>query len=248
MKKEEFYLLKEELTNRVIEYEILMRRSTFLNHSYLLEFKDELKNELYLRYENDTILQAIFKNSIEINIDEYLEECKNKFKERLSVFNSNVKQAEDMSLRCSHYTALDVENLDKAFAKYIKQYHPLIKTHITDMEKNLYNVLITIYRLGNIEGFYNILKENEDVLSLYEIKPEEYEAIAIMYKESLKNINQTIQKMLDSFPLNKENVFQSETAITQELGFLREQNYRLREANKSLHQDFLKNFGKDFEL
>ena len=70
MTREEFLSLKEELTNVVVEYEVLKRKSSFLNNSYILQFKEELEKQRYLLYENEYLSKAIAKQGEKENLED----------------------------------------------------------------------------------------------------------------------------------------------------------------------------------
>lgn len=251
MTREEFLSLKEELTNVVVEYEILQRKSSFLNNSYILQFKEELEKQRYLLFENDYLTKAIAKQGEKEDIEEikkYLDDCKREFAVQIQAFHQQVQQAEEMEKRCSHYHAKDIENLDRDFIEYCKLYHPVIKAHTTENERNLYNVLVVVYRLGNIAGFKALLNENKDVFTSQAVTEEEYDVIAKFYLQSLQNLKGLLYELKNSFPLNKEIIFSDDEAFTKEYMYLREKNYAAREMNKSLHKDFILNFSFDFEL
>lgn len=251
MTREEFLSLKEELTNVVVEYEVLKRKSSFLNNSYILQFKEELEKQRYLLYENEYLSKAIAKQGEKENLEDikkYLEEAKKEFEVQIQTFHQQVHQAEEMEKRCSHYHAKDIENLDREFIEYCKLYHPALKAHSTENELNLYNVLVTVYRLGNIAGFKALMSENRDVFTSQMVTEEEYDRIAKYYLQSLQNLSGLLNNLKNSFPLNKEQIFIDDEAYTKEYMYLREKNYAAREMNASLHKDFLLNFSFDFEL
>ncbi len=251
MTREEFILIRDELTKVVINFEILQRKIHFLKCSYFIEYNEELEQELYLKYENQYLSQAIIKKadgeSLE-SIAEYLESCQKEFDIIVRNFQNKYKNYQEMAKRLDHYTATDMEKLDQEFADYCSLYHPVIKAHSTPLESNIYSTLASLYRTGNVVGFRNVLLESKDSFTSTAVALEEYDVIASFYKESLENLKALTIKCGKEFPLDRENIFIDEAAHIREQTRLRENNYKLREANISLHNDFKLNFEKDFSL
>lgn len=251
MNKEEFLELKENLTNVVIEYELLQRKATFLNNSYLLEFHDELSAQRYLHYENQYLTSAIvMKNDgkSDAEIKEFLDNCQKEFKNIINNFEFQYRTAKELEKKCSKYTLADMQALDFEMIDYIKLYHPVIKFHSTNNEKNIYNMLINMYRFGNISGFRTLLNNNKDNLKAATISEEDYDSAAHYYNLSLKNISSLLYKLKNEFPLNNEELFKDEKKLNDENFILRQKNNELRTINKKIHKDFVINFNFDFEL
>lgn len=251
MQKDEFLKLKQELINKVIEFEGLERKISLLSQSYSIEFHQELEQQRYLQYENDYLIKAIAMHAdgkTEEEVKEFLNQCKKEFSSHMQGFYQQYRLALDMERICSKYTQLDFESVDQEFIQYCSQYHPLIKAYSTEDERKVYQALITIYRLGNLEGFRNLLKESEHVFSSTEVSADEYESIAKIYKESLEQMDGVIQKLTSPFPLNKEQMFYDDALITREHIYLREKNYQNKEMNQSLQRDFELSFSFPFTL
>lgn len=250
MTKEEFTNLKEDLTNIVIEYEVNQRKSYFLNHFYISHFKEELEQQRYIQYENQYLIDAIAKHTDgvpEEEIKAYLDGCKKDFALHIDQFHQAISEAMELDRRCKNYTTQDIQELDNAYVEYCKNYHPAIKAHSTEVERKVYSLLSPVYRIGNISAFKMILNEYKDVFTSTYIEEEEYDTIGYYYKESLTNLTELVHDLKNEFPLNHEDIF-TETGITQELIRLREKNYKLREMNQSLHEDFKLHFSYDFIL
>lgn len=251
MTREDFLQLKQELTNIVVQYEYAQKKSYFFQQSYYIEFSEELEQELCLQLENEAILQAIqmFSDGKDKKeIFSFLEKKKEMIKEQYNHLKRRIKEATEMAQRCSHYTPTDMMQLDEEFMDYCINNHPVIKAHSTEMEKNLYNILSTSYRMGNLTGFRMILKENKDVFTLVNVEEEQYDSIAGFYTQSIQNLTLLLHKMNTSFPLTKEREVTEENAATAEHGKLREKMYALREINKNLHKDLVYNFDEDMDL
>ncbi|MDE7263571.1 MAG: hypothetical protein K2N64_02795 [Anaeroplasmataceae bacterium] len=251
MQMEEFLKIKEELIAKVIEFEGLERKISLLNQSYFIEFHEELEQQRYLQYENDYLIKAIAMHSdgkSEEEIKDFLNQCKKEFSRHIQEFRQQYRLALDMERVCSKYSQLDFESVDKAFVDYCSEHHPLVQAYSTEDERKVYQALITVYRLGNIEGFKNLLKESEHVFSSTEVLESEYEDISRIYKESLDQMKKVIQELTSSFPLNKESMFYDEALFTREHIALREKNYQSREMNQALQKDFQLHFSFPFTL
>nr|MDE5715341.1 hypothetical protein [Anaeroplasmataceae bacterium] len=234
----------------VVEYEVIQRKSYFLNNFYISHFKEELEQERYLQYENKYLIEAIAKHTdgvSEEEIHEFLDNCRNDFSIHLQSFHQQLSQAFELERRCKNYSAKDIQDLDNMYVEYCKNYHPAIKAHSTEEERKVYSLLAPIYRIGNISAFKMLFNEYKDVFTSTHVEEEEYDTIAYYYQESMSNLKDLVSKLKNEFPLNKEDIF-TETGITQELIRLREKNYKLREMNHSLHEDFKLHFSFDFEL
>lgn len=251
MKKENFLRLKEELTELVVEYEILQRKSYFIQQSYLIEFHEALEEEFYLKMENDVLINAI-KMSVDgasdHQIEEYLKTAKEETEAKHQTFQKNYQQALDTEKRCRHYTPEDMKALDELFASYCVENHPMIKANCTDAERAVYNTLIMTYRMGNIEGVHAILKEAESIFEPALVEEKEYDLVGAFYHDCIVRLKNLLNQCKNTFPLNKSNIVDSYDGATQEHGILRESNYNLRKINQNLHKDYQMKFEKDWNI
>ena len=251
MKQDEFIKIQQNLTHIIMEYEFLQRKGNVIGNSYLLEFYELLEQQKYLEYENKYLTQALMMKAEEkpiSEIEEFLNSSKQEFNGIMNFFYKQYATAKELAQRMEHYNAKDIESLDSTFQTYCKLYHPMIKGKVTDGERNLYDILIHLYRLGNVEGFTSFLEENKSMLSPVSFQEEEYASVAKIYEQSIQELSLTIKKQKESFPFNREDLFQDPTSITQEHIKLRESNYNLREMNRSLQKDFQLHFTSTFEL
>ena len=234
MNLDEFNLKKETLIEYIIHFEQLQRKVNLLKTSYILEFHKELEEDIKLNIENDALLQAIAMKTggkKDEDIHGFLEQKKTKFYDQQRIFYQQYNSAKSIEKQCSKYTPKDMEVLDDTFKAYCTKYHPLVHIKATENERNLYPLIITVYRMGNLQGFNSLLKEN-----------------ANEYLKSIQDLREMISKLKQEFPLNKEEMFYKEDALIREQMELREKIYQLRDMNKALHKDFLLQFSFDFKI
>lgn len=251
MEREEFLRIRDKLTTVVLEYETMQRKIYFLNNSYYIAFKDLLEQRLYLEYENKYLLEAITKKNAVENTESikiFLDDCRKQFDFILESFRKKISNASELEQRCRHLGAADIEKLDQEFMDFCILYHPVIKAHSTVAERNAYSALSMVYRMGNIAGYHNLLEEFKDVFTSTSVLEEEYVTIAPLYEESYQNLIALIEKQKSEFPLNREEIFSNEAAMTNEFAALREKNVELRDMNKQIHKDFVLNYNFNFEL
>ena len=251
MNLDEFNLKKETLIEYIIHFEQLQRKVNLLKTSYILEFHKELEEDIKLNIENDALLQAIAMKTggkKDEDIHGFLEQKKTKFYDQQRIFYQQYNSAKSIEKQCSKYTPKDMEVLDDTFKAYCTKYHPLVHIKATENERNLYPLLITVYRMGNLQGFNSLLKENESLLTEVEILESEFDSYANEYLKSIQDFREMISKLKQEFPLNKEEMFYKEDALIREQMELREKIYQLRDMNKALHKDFLLQFSFDFKI
>lgn len=248
---EKFSEIKNELINVVLEFEQTERKIRFLNSSYFLEFYSELEQQRYLQYENDFLIKAIAMSSDgkpEVVIKAFLDQCKKEFETQMQNFYRQHQLAKEMEHQISMLNKEDIERLDSEFKEYCSLHHPLVNVYATIIEKNLYSTLVSLYRLGNISGYKNFIKEFSSSFTTVEIPVEEYEDVAKIYQDTILHLKDVLQQKKQEFPLNKEDIFYKEELLTRELMYLREKNYQAREMNKSLQEDFKLHFTFEFSL
>lgn len=251
MNLEEFNLKKESLVEHIIFFEQLQRKINLLNTTYKLEFHKEIEEQMKLNFENDALLQGIsMKASGKSNdeIQSVLDQIKNAYFEQQRKLYQQYNSAKALEKQCSKYTPKDMETLDETFKTYCTKYHPLVHLKATEAERGFYPLLITVYRMGNLEGFKNLLKENESLLTEFVILSEEYDAYAKEYLSTIQNLREMVSKLQQEFPLNKEEMFYKEESLIREQMELREKIYQTKDMNKALHKDFILNFEFDFKL
>ncbi len=251
LKLEEFTAIKNELVELVIDFEQTERRIVFLNYAYFLNFHDELEQQRYLQYENEYLIKAIAMaadGKTEAEIKEFLEQCRKEFEANIHNFERQYQSAQEWDKQLENYSKEDMEQNDQEFIEYCSTHHPLVKAYSSDLERTIYSSLIMLYRTGNVVGFKNLMKECRSNFTSSEISSEDYEKIAVFYKESIEHFNSIKEKRNMTFPLNKADIFNKEELTTRELMYLREKNYQARDMNKSLQADFKLHFSFEFSL
>ena len=222
---EEFSEIKNELINVVLEFEQTERKIRFLNSTYLLEYYNELEQQRYLQYENDFLIKAIAMSSEgkpEVVIKAFLDQCKKEFDAQMQNFYRQHQLAKEMEHQISTLDKGDIEKLDAEFMEYCSLHHPFVNVYATGMEKSLYSTLISLYRLGNITGYKNFIKEFGSSFKAVEIPVEKYETVAKISQDTIQRLKNVLQKKQQEFPLNKEDIFYKEELLTRELMYLRE--------------------------
>lgn len=249
MLKEDFLSLKNKLVNIAVEFERLQRKSNFLKQTYLLELSDEIKREFNYRSENDIMLIAIKgkKDGLTLkDINRAIAQGKSDLAVKNKNFEMQLASAVALSERCQKYSKEDMEQLDYDFASFCSEFHPVIMAKSSDYERNIYAALAEFYRNGRVEDFYNLLNENKANLVISIPNEDSYDGLSYFYNESIENLNNLVEKMKNSFPLNIEEEFASYDSITALIGNKREEVYDLREMNKALKLDYYNVFGKEF--
>ena len=246
-----FEQTKQELISLVIEFEKTERKIHFLNNVYYLQFYTELEQQRYLQCENDYLVKAIALKSEGKTIEEvknFLEQCRKEFSTQIQSFYRQHQTALEMERLSKSYKKEDLDKVDEEFEWYCANYHPLVKAHSTEAERNVYVSLVALYRVGNVMGAKNFLKESRSLFTSTEVLENEKEKLIQLYQESISHLKEMISKAKDSFPLNKENIFYDENLLTREEIYLREKNYTSRDMNKALQEDFKQHFSFEFTL
>lgn len=251
MDKEEFNGIQNELINQVINFEQTERSINFLNSLYILRFYQELEQQRYLLFENEYLVKSIAMDADGKTVEEvkaFLEKSKNDFSLYIERFHKQYELAKEMESQLEKYTKEDLEKNDASFIEYCTYFHPLVKTNLNSIDSSIYSSLIMLYRMGNIAGFKNVMKECKDNLHPALFKEENYDEVSKLYKESIEYLNSIKEKKMKEFPLNKKDIFNNEDLITRELIYLREKNYKIKEMNQSLQADFKLHFSFEFSL
>lgn len=248
---EEFLEIKRELVDLVIDFEQTERKISILNNIYILEFFEDLEQQRYIQCENNYLTQAIAMTKdgkSDTEVQAFLEQCRQEFSEFMKDFYRQHNAAKDMQKDISKYAKDDFEKIDQEFKEYCMVHHPLVKAHYSEMERNIYSMLIMLYRLGNTTAFRKMLHESSSSFTSPEVKPEEFETISKLYEETIQHLKSLKEHRNEVFPLNIEDIFYKEELLTREQISLRERNYQYREINKALHADFKLHFSFEFNL
>lgn len=251
MTLEEFNNLKNELINEVIKFEQTERKINILNNLYLIQFSDILEQERYLLFENDCLIKAIAKisdgNSLE-EVKEFLDNKKIEFNSIIGSFRMQTKLALETEQISSKFKKEDLEKVENEIIDYCNYYHPFVNILSDEHQKSLYGTLIMLYRLGNVSGFKNYMKEIKSFLNVVDIKENEFDEVSKKYIETINKLKLIHEEKKNAFPLNKEEIFFKEELLTREEMYLREKNYQARDINKALQEDFKLHFSFDFSL
>ena len=251
MSLDNFNEIKQKLIELVIQFETTERKINVLNNTYFLQFFSELEQQRYLQYENDYLVKAIAMKAdgkTEEEVRSFLDQCKKEFSSHMQSFYRQHKLALEMENQSKTYTKEDLEKVDQDFKQYCSIYHPLVKAHSNEIERNMYASLITLYRAGNVVGFKNLMKEIQPMFTSPAVEENEKESLVKLYKESILHLKELLAKSKDAFPINKENIFFNDQLLTREEIYLREKNYKAREMNKALQEDFKLQFAFNFSL
>ncbi len=251
MTLEEFNDLKNELINEVINFEQTERKINILNNLYLIQFSDILEQERYLLFENDCLMKAIAKiadgSSVE-DIKKFLENKKMEFNSIISSFRMQCKLALETEQISSKFKKEDLEKVENEIINYCNLYHPFINVLADGNQNSIYGTLIMLYRLGNVQGFKNYMKEITPVLSAIDIKESNFDEVSQKYIETINKLKLIHEEKIKTFPLNKEEIFYKEELLAREEMYLRERNYQARDINKALQEDFKLHFTFNFSL
>lgn len=248
---EEFNNIRNELIKEVIIFEQTERKISILNNLYLMQFSDILEQERYLLFENDCLIKSIAKLKDGSTIDEvksFLDGKRTEFDSIINSFRMQCKTALETEEISSKFSKNDLEKVENQMIDYCNSYHPFVNIFGDVRQNGLYGTLIMLYRLGNVTGFNNFLKEIEPLLAKADIKPNDYERTAKIYKDTINRLRLIHNEKIKAFPLNKEEIFYKEELMTREEMYLREKNYQARDINKALQNDFKLNFPFEFSI
>ncbi len=251
MTLDEFNNLKKELIDEVIIFEQTERKISILNNLYLIQFSDILEQERYLLYENDCLIKAIAKksdgDSLE-DIKKFLDDKKLEFNSIISSFRMQCKLALETEQISSKFKKEDLEKIEDEIINYCNYYHPFVNLLADEQQKSIYGTLIMLYRLGNVSGFKNYMKEIKPLLNVVDIKENEFDEVSKKYIETINKLKLIHKEKNSAFPLTKEEIFFKEDLLTREEMYLREKNYQARDINKALQEDFKLHFSFNFSL
>lgn len=251
MEKEVFEALKSKLTGVLVECELLQRKINFLNSTYMLEFYEYLKQNLYLNSENDILLKSIQMKidgkSLE-EIKNFLQQEKEQFSVKLRLFDDKYQKALALQKRCKNYQAEDMVKLDEEYKNYCVLYHPVLKVNPNTQEQLVYSALSRLYREGDMMGYRNLFNEIYPSLAVTRFSEEDYDSVAEIFQKNIEELTNTIQIQKGQMPLNKEDIFTDDAKMTNEYADIRQTNYMARDMNRNLQKDFNEHFGYVFEL
>ena len=243
MNTNDFINVQNEVINLVFELENIKRREYLAQYKYINIFNNYIIEQAKLKYENIYMLDGIKAKAEnqEYNVDEKKAELETKINE----FNHNLSVANQVIDIYDKYTDEKIVELDNLYKEFTSKYHPAVNVKASKEQVHIYQMLTSVYLVGEVNDFNEMYNEAKDVLTELEIE-DDMDEILNVYTQTIENLKVIIEKRKQSLPLRYEEIVYDETKITSELSRFREAIYELRNINKNLRLDWQINFNNEF--
>lgn len=243
MNNKEFLDVQNTVIEKVFELENIKRREYFAQYKYMTIFSEYILEQAKLKYENIYMLEGIKAKS---ENQEYDVASK---KEELEAKMVGFKRHQDMAKQVldiyDKYSVEKLEELENIYKEFVTKYHPAINVKSSKEQVQVYQMLTSVYLVGEVEQFvsmYNELKDNLEELVI----EDDLEQIINVYNQTIENLTNLIEKRKESLPFKYEDIINDESKITSELSRFREAIYELRNINKNLRLDWQLNYNNEF--
>ena len=250
MNKEEFNELQKEFADYVYRYEYFLKCGYLNDLYYNQEFKEEIKRNSELEFENSALYTAINEKQTkpDFDLDKYLEFAKGQLKLLHSNIEEKQRKAEYTVGNSERLTVDQKKDFEKEYLDVINKYHPVVRVFVQEKEKEIYNRLRAFYNNNDIAGFKEFLDLNKNVFAPIDYADDTYTKVAGFYYQNQKSINADYTKKVDTYPYNKAKVLTDDIAIARERAELSVGYTKLTRDNQSLKAKFKEIFGTDFAI
>ena len=243
MNNKEFLDVQNAVIEKVFELENIKRREYFAQYKYMTIFSEYILEQAKLKYENIYMLEGI---KAKTENQEYDVASK---KEELEAKIAGFKRHNDMAKQVldiyDKYSVEKLEELEIFYKEFVTKYHPAINVKSSKEQVQVYQMLTSVYLVGEVDQFITMYNEVKDNLEELVIE-DDLEHILEVYKQTIENLTNLIEKRKESLPFKYEDIVYNESKITSELSRFREAIYELRNINKNLRLDWQINFNNEF--
>ncbi len=243
MNKNELFEVQKDVIEKVFELENIKRREYLAQYKYIVIFNEYIVEQAKLKYENIYMLEGIKakSNNIEFDVNSKKEELENK----LVSFKRNYEMAKQVLDVYDKYNDEKISLLDEVYKDFVSKYHPAINVKSSQQQVQVYQMLTSVYLVGEVDEFIKMYDEAKGVLEELVIEEDETEILDV-YSKTIANLENIIAKRKESLPLRYEEIVYDESKITSELSRFREAIYELRNINKNLRLDWQLNYNNEF--
>ncbi len=243
MNKNELFEVQKDVIEKVFELENIKRREYLAQYKYIVIFNEYIVEQAKLKYENIYMLEGIKAKSNNIEFDV------NSKKEELEAKMVGFKRHQDMAKQVldiyDKYSVEKLEELESIYKEFVSKYHPAINVKSSKEQVQVYQMLTSVYLVGEVDEFIKMYDEAKGVLEELVIEEDETEILDV-YSKTIANLENIIAKRKESLPLRYEEIVYDESKITSELSRFREAIYELRNINKNLRLDWQLNYNNEF--
>lgn len=250
MNKQEYQEMRNEFAELVYNYEAFLKSGFLTDCRYNISFFNELKRVRKAEAELNIIVGAI-KAKESHPIDDVLKSIENAKQN----YKNELIQTENKNNYCRQLLSI-IDKFDKSvfdasekyFKDFIYEYHPVVNLNAKKEAKDAYDMLKRFYVECNHLGFKEFLGQNIEFFKVPEITEDRYVEASQVYFRFRGTINESINKLKDTYPYNKYEIFNDEMTVLAERDDIEIKAKKMEEALKSARADFKSTFGFDFVL
>lgn len=237
--------LKDLLTDKIVEKDYLIN---YYCKSLKIDYMLKIGSLEYKRLIVQNKVKKIKRKIELINKLEYFQEeeiddiLKSEFEEDSKIERemfSDINIAIEYSLKES-ISSEEIENLNVTYSVLVRSWNPLLNKNLEERKKNLYKEAEKAYSDGNIrllENYINIIEEDEIIQQgeINELLLEEER-----YKKLLKDVEETIRIIKNSFPYNERDFLMEEKLVRRRKDVINAETHSLEEELKDLEKNLSK--------
>ena len=250
MNKQEYQEMRQEFADLVYRFEAFLKNGFLVDCRYNAIFYDSLKTVRRSEAEIGVIAHAIqLKNKKNINdILKMLDEAKKNFKSELTQTEQKHSYCVQLLNIIDKFDESVFNDCEKRFKEFILNYHPVICLNPSVEAKTAYDMLKRFYFECNHLGFAEYLATVKEKFEVKPIEEDRYTEASQVYFKFRMQINETLDKMKNTYPYNKAEIFKDEMTVMAEKDDLEIKSKKLNDALAAARRDFKNNFGFDFTL
>lgn len=252
MNKEEYELMRQEMTDLVYKYELFVKDGSITDLRYNKTFYDQLKKHRYYEIENEIMAKAIeiqTKNNTGIELPNFISKMETSYHGENQTAVKKNEYANQIIPLMDKISPNEKHEFEQYFHDFIYKYHPLITLTQDKDYINSFQVLRRCYCENNRKSFNAILDTLTNKLDeMQKTTTEEFTEASIAYYDIRVNISKQMLDNKTKYPYNKTEVFQDNMTIQAEKDDIEIQTDKLRQAGLKIHKDYINVFGKDYKL
>ena len=243
MNNKEFLEVQNQVIDKVFELENIKRREYFAQYKYITIFSEYILEQATLKYENIYMLEGIKAKAENQGYD--LVSKKEELEAKLAGFKRHHEMAKQVLDIYDKYSEEKLEELENTYKEFVTKYHPAINVKSSKEQVQVYQMLTSVYLVGEVEQFITMYNEVKDNLEELVIE-DDLEQIIDVYNQTIENLTELIKKRKETLPFKYEEIVDDESKITSEISRFREALYELRNINKNIRLDWQVNYNEEF--
>lgn len=251
MEEKQFLLLKEKITQDLLNYEHFRKNEYLLDLIYFDIFKDYIIEEFKI-LEQNKIISNIIKMLLDKEnldaIDNTLKALLKEYKDSLSIYYKKSMKANEIHTKLKSIDTNELQNIEDLWVEIVATKHPALRMANTDIQIQSFEQLAFFYFENSLSGLLQSLQLTENVLTNIEIKEEMYDQISEYYNKIALEIYEYIQARKDIHPFNKQEIINDDMKIIDEKVHYEFNIKQLKEANEALNKDLVALYGEEINF